>query len=468
MGKQKLRGRELNKLGFPQGPITSMVIQVFGKKYKYDSKEVKLSVAKQLIAEPEIFLDNPIWTAIAELLVDAPVQEPNELALSKEAKTLQIYGEEHIEPAAINQMHTAMKLPITLKGALMPDAHYGYGLPIGGVLATQNAVIPYGVGVDIGCRMALTIYDIPPSFIENQRFKLKNWLSEHTKFGDRETFLNPMDHEVLDRQEFNEIPIAKKLKDKAWKQIGTSGSGNHFVEFGVVHVVDEHNEFGIPVGDYLGVLSHSGSRGLGATIARYYTDLAMEITRLPKMAKHLAWLKLDTEEGQEYWQAMNLAGDYAKACHDQIHHRLSRELNRRPLVKIENHHNFAWKETLADGTEAIVHRKGATPAGKGVYGIIPGSMTAPGYIVRGRGLDDAINSASHGAGRLLSRRAAKESLTPSELKKHLDDHKVLLLGGGLDEAPMAYKDIGAVMSAQSELVDIVGSFTPKIVRMDGR
>jgi tRNA-splicing ligase RtcB len=169
----------------------------------------------------------------------------------------------------------------------------------------------------------------------------------------------------------------------------------------------------------------------------------------------------------EYWLAMNLAGDYASACHDQIHLRLGKALGEKPLAKIENHHNFAWKETLADGTEAIVHRKGATPAGKGVYGIIPGSMTAPGYIVRGTGQVGSINSASHGAGRAMSRRKALESITNHTLKETLKQHGVTLMGGGLDEAPIAYKDIEQVMSYQGDLVDVLGTFQPRIVRMEG-
>ena len=132
---------------------------------------------------------------------------------------------------------------------------------------------------------------------------------------------------------------------------------------------------------------------------------------------------------------------------------------------VENHHNFAWKE-IVNGEELIVHRKGATPAQKGVLGIIPGSMTAPGFIVRGTGNVHSLQSASHGAGRQLSRRKAKQTITQSDIKKQLKDHGVTLIGGGIDEAPMAYKNIHHVMANQTELVEVVGSFTPKIVRMD--
>ena len=174
---------------------------------------------------------------------------------------------------------------------------------------------------------------------------------------------------------------------------------------------------------------------------------------------------MDTHDGQEYWLAMTLAGDYAKACHDNIHKRIGKLLGARPVATIENHHNFAWKQQV-NGEECIVHRKGATPAEKGELGIIPGSMTAPGFIVRGLGNQESLASASHGAGRLFSRRKCKEKFTKSEIKKQLQANDVTLIGGGVDEAPMAYKDIDKVMANQKELVEVVGTFTPKIVRMD--
>jgi tRNA-splicing ligase RtcB (3'-phosphate/5'-hydroxy nucleic acid ligase) len=163
---------------------------------------------------------------------------------------------------------------------------------------------------------------------------------------------------------------------------------------------------------------------------------------------------------------MNLAGDYASACHHVIHNKIAKQLGRKPLKMVENHHNFAWKETH-DGKEVIVHRKGATPAGENVLGIIPGSMTAPGFIVKGKGETASINSASHGAGRQMSRTQAMSRITHNALKSELEKHNVTLLGGGLDEAPFAYKNIHDVMNAQQQLVETVGLFYPKIVKMDG-
>jgi tRNA-splicing ligase RtcB len=248
--------------------------------------------------------------------------------------------------------------------------------------------------------------------------------------------------------------------------LGTSGSGNHFAEFGIVEVLEGDALAGLPAGTYTGLLTHSGSRALGANIAAHYTKLAKQLRRLPGDAANLAWLSLDEEAGQEYWLAMNLAGDYASACHHVIHHKVANQLGRKPLFMVENHHNFAWKETWND-REVIVHRKGATPAAKGELGIIPGSMTAPGYIVKGRGEVASINSASHGAGRQMSRSKALQSISQDAMKAELKKHGVKLLSGGLDEAPFAYKDIEAIMREQQALVDVVGRFTPKIVKMCG-
>lgn len=464
MGKLKLRGKDLKKIGFAQGRAIGVAIQVMNEHHKNDHKARVLKILKGVLQDPEAYLTHDHYAPIAEALVGKP-EVNNEIALNEEGLTYQAYGKEGIDEGAVTQLETALRLPVAVGGALMADAHHGYGLPIGGVLATEGAIIPYGVGVDIGCRMCLSVFAIPPAYINNNRKELKRMLNEHTRFG-QTAFDRPMDDEVLARPEFKEIPTIKALREKARKQIGSSGSGNHFVEFGEVQITTDDNQLGLPIGNYLGLLSHSGSRGLGANIARYYTKLAMEQCKLPQEAKHLAWLMLDSEEGMEYWVAMNLAGDYASACHHHIHHRVAKALGEQPLQMVENHHNFAWKEKGPHGQEWIVHRKGATPAGKGVLGVIPGSMTAPGFIVRGRGEAASLNSASHGAGRQMSRTKAKRNIKQSDFKQHLKNEGVELIGGGLDESPFAYKNIHDVMAAQTTLVDVLGTFHPKIVRMD--
>lgn len=467
MNTHNITGNDLIQIGYPQARAIGTAIRIIEKHFRNKSREEIIELFRNVLTSPTDYLEDAVLAAVADQLIEKPKEtDTPEIPLREESGTYSIYGEEYIEQGARNQMDIAIRLPVAVAGALMPDAHQGYGLPIGGVLATENAVIPYGVGVDIGCRMCLSIFDIPHSLIDNDGRGLYKILQDNTLFGSGREFKDNEEHEVTDRKLFNEIPLLKSLQQKAAKQLGTSGSGNHFVEFGIVEITDPENEFYVAPGKYLSLLSHSGSRGLGATIANHYTKVAMEKCVLPKEAKHLAWLDLNTQEGQEYWLAMNLAGDYASACHHAIHKKITAALAGEKMAMIENHHNFAWKEML-DGKEVIVHRKGATPAGKDVLGIIPGSMTAPGFIVRGKGETSSINSASHGAGRKMSRTVAMKSVTNGALKKILKENGVTLIGGGLDEAPHAYKDIHTVMSAQMDLVEVVGKFTPRIVRMDG-
>ncbi len=388
------------------------------------------------------------------------------IPLHENPKAFEIFGERHIEEGAKKQMHTAMRLPVSVAGALMPDAHQGYGLPIGGVLAVKNAVIPYGVGVDIGCRMALSVYDIDETFFLENQAKFKRELIAQSNFGAGNGFRGQYraDHAVLENALFHENPLLQKLKDKAWAQLGSSGGGNHFVEFGIIELPEPDRVLNLDKGRYVALLTHSGSRGFGATIAGHYTQLAKKVCPLPQEAKNLAYFDLHSTEGQEYWLAMNLAGDYASACHEIIHKKMAEAIGAQVLATVENHHNFAWKEKW-NGEEVIVHRKGATPAAEGVMGIIPGSMTAPGFLVRGKGSIPAVQSASHGAGRQMSRTQAKKELTKTDFRAVLKDHNVTLIGAGLDEAPMAYKDIRQVMSAQEDLVTVVATFTPKMVCM---
>lgn len=460
MGK-KLKGKDLIKLGFPKNNSINIALGQINRYRKKEKKERILEEAKEVLQNPQKFEGHAIWGKVAEGLTKPVEVRMHQLRNTRVPFT--IYGENEIDDQAKYQLYDALKLPISVQGAWMPDAHAGYGLPIGGVLATDNAVIPYGVGLDIGCRMALSIYPMPISYLKGKKHQLENMLSEHTKFGMRETHKIKHDHEIFGRSEFQDIPLIKKLKDKAYNQLGTSGSGNHFVEFGIVAI--ENDLANLPKGEYIGLLTHSGSRGLGANIAKHYTYLATKQCPLPKNVQHLAWLNLDTHDGQEYWRAMNLAGDYAKACHDDIHKRMTKLLGSKPIAKVENHHNFAWKEQL-NGKEVIVHRKGATPAARDEMGVIPGSMTTPGFIVRGLGNEESLQSASHGAGRLYSRRKCKQMFTKSDIKHQLNKNGVSLIGGGIDEAPMAYKDIHRVMANQQELIEVLGTFTPKIVRMD--
>jgi tRNA-splicing ligase RtcB len=476
MNKLKLTGKEIRAIGYPEGPVVSIAMNVMEKNFKHHDKEEVMELLKKVLQSPIEYRNDAVLAMIAEQLLKIsaasnPLREGKDteavnISLNQSGIQFNIFGSEHIEQGAMHQMYTAAKLPVAVAGALMPDAHSGYGLPIGGVLATENSVIPYGVGVDIGCRMCLSVFDMDPKELTQRENFFAREIGEATLFGSGAQFDRAADHEVMENKAFYELPLLKSLHGRAWKQLGTSGSGNHFVEFGIVDIPAKDAVLGLEPRQYIGLLSHSGSRALGANIANHYTKIAKQKRRLPGDASNLAWLSLDEEEGVEYWMAMNLAGDYASACHHIIHAKIAKQLGRQPLKMVENHHNFAWKE-LYENKEVIVHRKGATPAGKDVLGIIPGSMTADGFIVKGKGELASVNSASHGAGRVMSRTKAMQSITEKALKDELNKHGVKLLGGGLDEAPFAYKNIEVVMKSQSALVDIVGRFTPKIVKMDG-
>ncbi len=466
MSKIKITGKELRAIGYPEGPVISVAMAVMQKSYKHEAKEDVMELLQKILAAPIEYENDAVLGLIAEKLIPKKEIDGETISLNQNGIQFNVFGQEHIEEGAMHQMYQAAKLPISVAGALMPDAHSGYGLPIGGVLATDNVVIPYGVGVDIGCRMCLSIFDINPKDLIDKESFFARELSEATLFGSGAQFDRAANHDIMDHELFFQLPLLKNLHGRAWKQLGTSGSGNHFAEFGIIEVKEQDAVLGVPAGNYVGFLTHSGSRALGANIANHYTKIAISKRRLPQDAKNLAWLSLAEQEGIEYWNAMNLAGDYASACHHVIHKKIAKQLGRKPVKMVENHHNFAWKE-MWEGREVIVHRKGATPAGKNVLGIIPGSMTADGFIVKGKGESASVNSASHGAGRKMSRTRAIASVTDKQFKDELKKFGIKLLGGGLDESPFAYKDINEVMQSQTALVDVVGRFTPKIVKMDG-
>jgi len=475
MEKDKVTNNELKALGINDVEILVSFSRVANGLLKHGvmDKPAILANLEALIADPMPYAlkKGGKFKNLAESVINLRKegrfvkQERSTFALKQEIAHFPVWGLEHIEVGALAQMRTAVQLPVAVAGALMPDAHQGYGLPIGGVLATTaNTIIPFAVGVDIACRMCLSIFDLPAAMIDTQTDKLKELLLDNTYFGMGCTTKSYHDSSLFDSKTWGETKVIRSLKDKAYAQLGTSGTGNHFVEWGELTIAEGALP-NIPAGNYLALLSHSGSRGFGGSVADHYSRIAMSKTKLPAEAKHLAWLDLDKDEGQEYWIAMNLAGEYASANHHEIHNKIARALGLQPAMRIENHHNFAWREHLADGTEVMVHRKGATPAGEGVLGIIPGSMSTPGFVVRGKGDASSINSASHGAGRLMSRSAAFKTLDKAAIAANLIDKRITLMGSDVDEAPMAYKDIHTVMAAQGDLVEVLAQFNPRIVRM---
>ncbi len=458
-----MNNQDLIQLGVPQGDALKLAHEhmccMFAAGLEREQVEADIF---SIVANPPAFFADEVRAPLARAIYRPAFTPRAELAPWRQ------WGE-GLEAEAVKQMANACALPVAVAGALMPDAHIGYGLPIGGVLATENAVIPYAVGVDIACRMKLTVYDRKANTIAGMRDRLGAILESETRFGVGAKFQQRRDHEVLDA-DWTVAPVTQQLRDKAWSQLGTSGSGNHFVEFGAFTVdAEQATALGIEPGEYLALLSHSGSRGTGAQVCNVYSKRAMaRHESLPKELKHLAWLSLDEADGQEYWGAMNLMGQYAAANHALIHKHIARKLGADLILDIENHHNFAWKErhvVNGEEREVIVHRKGATPAGAGVLGVIPGSMASPGYVVRGKGSPESLHSASHGAGRVMSRTKALQSFTWSAVKKQLAAAGVELLSAGLDEVPGVYKDIAQVMAAQNDLVDVLGRFDPKIVKM---
>ena len=469
-----MKGKRLKKLGWPQGPIIGKGVELAKRLARRGmTEEDILHRLEKIRANPQAISEDDEGYALAKEALKLLV--PDETAVREKPLDAPIWGKHLIDDGAIAQLNRAMQLPVTVAGALMPDAHVGYGIPIGGVVALENAVAPYMVGVDIACRMMLSVY--PHEMIDfleegKRREKITETIQKETRFGIGAAFEEGQrrSHAVLDENTWESTPLLRKLKAKAWAQLGTSGTGNHFVDVGLIRITDIGQRLlDLPGDTFLGILTHSGSRGMGATVASHYSKLAREVTPLPKGFEALAWLSLDDEAGQEYWMSMNLAGRYASACHHTIHQAIAGRLHEEPLLQIENHHNFAWKENWK-GNDVIVHRKGATPAHEGVLGIIPGSQGHPSYVVRGLGSEPSINSASHGAGRVMSRKKAIASIPRRDRDAWLLDKGVELLAGGMDEAPQAYKDIREVMALQTDLVEPLATFHPRIVLMasDGK
>ena len=459
MNKKQLMG-----LGVPEDCVPQAVacVQVAARDKSWDKPN---SLIKKLVAAPDVYLTDKYYGELAQAVI-----EFGKMTHIVDPIPYKKWGQ-GLDANSIQQIENACSLSVSRKAALMPDAHSGYGLPIGGVLGCENAVIPYGVGVDIACRMKMTITDLPVDTVtKNEPSACRDLdaaLHKGTKFGTGQAWKRPHHHEVLD-EDWTVTAVTREVRDRAVKQLGTSGSGNHFVEWGVVTLSDD--SLGVEKGQYVALLSHSGSRGAGARVCNRYTDIARKKApaqiRNHSQLRHLAWLDMDTSEGQEYWAAMNLMGRYASANHFVIHKNVVKLSGGHALATVENHHNFAWIEEH-DGKELYVHRKGATPAGEGVLGVIPGNMADSAFIVRGRGSDDSLHSASHGAGRCMSRTAAKKAFNWKEWRDHLKAKNVRLLAGGLDEVPGAYKNIHDVMAAQSDLVEVVGEFMPRIVMMCG-
>jgi tRNA-splicing ligase RtcB len=309
-----MKTRDLVAIGIPAGRPAETAKQILQKaQSEKRGMTAVLGELGRVAASPADFLDDQRWAGLAQLLLERGTAERT--FVPRDAP-YRIWGE-NLDSTAVDQLKNACKLPVAVAAALMPDAHVGYGLPIGGVLATRDAIIPYAVGVDIACRMKLTVLDLPVHTLATDVSHLTRTIERETRFGMGASFEMRRQHDVMDA-DWRVSNVTARMKDRAWAQLGTSGSGNHFVEFGQLTVLDAAS--GLAPGTYLALLSHSGSRGTGAQVADHYSRLARERhPELPKALSHLAWLELSSEAGQEYWAAMELMGRYAAANHALIH-----------------------------------------------------------------------------------------------------------------------------------------------------
>lgn len=367
------------------------------------------------------------------------------------------------------QIKTAASIPVAVKAAVMPDAHSGYALPIGGVIALDDAVSPSFVGYDIACRVTLSILHLQPQQFMKKRKLLAHDMRAVTSFGIGSGFkgANRRRHPVMDDPLWNQISSLRPLKALATEQLGSSGGGNHFVDALIGEVLAEAKWMPLPVGSkFVALMSHSGSRGTGNKLAHHYVQVAKKETKkiYSSIPSGYEWLPLDTTAGQDYWRVMQLMGRYAQANHQLIHDLFLERAGLSQVIRLENHHNFAFLEN-----NLVVHRKGATPAHKGIPAIIPGSSGTSSFIVEGLGNTDSLNSSSHGAGRHRSRTASKKMHDEQAYQKHMRKNDILNYGVEPDETFLAYKDIERVMSIQEGvLVRTIARMFPVVVIMGGK
>lgn len=377
------------------------------------------------------------------------------LKMNETNKPFTVFGRHLIEDSAIKQMELAMSIPVAISGSLMPDAHLGYALPIGGVIALENAISPSFVGYDISCMVMLSIFDIEVSSFMDSIDYFANVLRESTSFGVGASNKWNHEHPVMNMSEWGDIEALKRVKELAQLQLGSSGGGNHFAD---LVLIESDNP-------KIGMLTHSGSRGAGHKVATHYVKQAERYTSgiASNVPNGYEWLAVDHELGQEYLMAMNVLGDYAYANHSLMHQTFSTSIGFQPTKQIMNRHNFVW-----DRDGLFIHRKGATPANNGQLGLIPGSSGSASYIVSGLGNKDSLYSSSHGAGRVGSRTQAKKNHNELEFQKRMSNLGTKHFGLAQDETYQAYKDIEAVMKVQNGvLVQTIAKLKPLVVLMSG-
>ena len=377
-----------------------------------------------------------------------------------------------MESGVFDQARSITNLSGVVGVSLMPDAHVGSGSCIGTVIATTDIVIPATVSVDIGCGMIAVQLSLKASDLPDNLHKLRNEIEMMVPVGQDEhsiTRLNQTGHQntrtvlnnqfrqldkELDKITLKHLPIEKMVKnsaEKAYRQLGSLGGGNHFIEL----AIDENDD--------VWIMLHSGSRGIGNAIGRYFIDLAkkdMEKNNIHLPDKDLAYLQEGSQHFDDYIEAVEWAQEYAKRNRDAMLElvitAMTRHLPAFTVTKnaVNCHHNYISRE-VHHGKDLIITRKGAVSAQHGELGIIPGSMGAKSFIVRGLGNPDSYCSCQHGAGRVMSRSAAKRQITVEDHVKATEGIECRKDEGMIDESPAAYKNISQVMKSSTDLVEIV-------------
>lgn len=415
-----------------------------------------------------------VYSLIDNLAREMEEARKPEIMLQDVPLEYSVFGGPIIAQNTIDDMDAIMSLPYVTGGALMPDAHRvkKNHIPVGGVVMS-DAILPDAVGSDIACsvRWTLTDMEVNDQWFDDHMKSLRYVLRNYAYFGQE---INPSP--VINDFGFytDGIEVESELGRQVWNgikntartQFGTSGDGNHFVEWGVSYLKAVPGGFVRTSTPRLAILSHFGSRAVGSSVARAFIKFANSQYEMPKGHSN-APLYDNTPEGRDYWQLMEFAGVFAATGHEWLHKWLLENLNDRVQLNIGrldavySRHNYAW--LTSDG---YLHRKGSTPASAGEFGVIPATMGHETKIVMGMGNADALESASHGAGRTHSRGRALQEFGGVNTADYLwDTHGVVLEGGGADEDPRAYKSIDEVMKYQSDCVVEIGGFSPKVVRM---
>lgn len=416
-----------------------------------------------------------VFDLIHELTLEVEANKKPVIELEDQPRPFTIFGREIIAQNAVDDMEAIMRLPHVIEGALMPDAHRvkEAHVPVGGVVLSE-AILPDVVGSDIACSVFLTTTNmrVDADWFDENLKSIRHVLRNYAYFG-QEINPDPVIHDFAFYTDGVKLEsdlgkrVWDSIKNTARTQFGTSGDGNHFVEIGVSNV-QEGRSGGWMRGseNYLAILSHFGSRAVGSTIARAFSEFANDQYEMPK-GMNDAPLFIDTPEGRDYWNLMQFAGQFAEEGHKWLHQWLLSQLGERVDLNysktgnVYSKHNFAWE--TSDG---YLHRKGSTPASMGEFGVIPATMGHQTKVVMGLGNEASLESASHGAGRTHSRGRALQEFGGDDTAEYLlRNFGVHLVGGGADEDPRAYKSIEEVMVHQDSCVGEIGGFNPKVVRM---